>query len=95
MKRAVLLILVSCALTIGSAQSQSPVPVVVPAATSTAPVRSSTTGDTSADLTSTLKQLQQLKQANDQLIQQQTATLEQLNELQQAAEQLRIFSRRS
>jgi hypothetical protein len=41
-----------------------------------------------------IKELQELKAQNDELLKEQRATLDQLDELQKEAEQLRIFSKR-
>ena len=41
-----------------------------------------------------IKELQELKAQNDELLKDQRATLDQLDELQKEAEQLRIFSKR-
>jgi FtsZ-binding cell division protein ZapB len=45
-------------------------------------------------MAASIKELQELKAHNDELLKQQQATLDQLDELQREAEQLRIFSKR-
>jgi hypothetical protein len=81
-----------------SIHAQSPVPVVVQAATGPAITTAPKAGDVprAADSAASLmKLLQDMKAANDETIRKQTATLEQLDELQKAADQLRIFAKRS
>lgn len=74
-------------------KAQSPMPVVVPAASAV----STTKADPAAPPADAalLRQLEQMKAANEETIRKQTATLEALEQLQQAAEQLRIFARRT
>ncbi len=94
MKRAILLILICCAAPAALVKSQSPALTVAPATTVTSARTTTAVTAAPADLSATLKELQQMKTANDQLIQRQTAMLQHLDELQQGAQQLRVFSSR-
>ncbi len=82
----------------GIAKSQSPAPIIVQSANSTAVA--STTSKTAAvqnDLQSTaaaIKLLEQLKSANDEILAKQKGALQRLDELQEASDQLQIFAKR-
>ena len=77
--------------------AQSPVPVIVPAmtpaTTTTNPAAAATETDNS--LPATLKLLQEIKAANDEILAKQAATLTQLDEMEKAAQQIRIYTKRS
>jgi hypothetical protein len=96
-----LTILISLLL-LGVAGAQSPTPIVVQAAnaTNTATTATSTSSKqpaTPVDVQSipdAIKQLEQIKAANDEVLAKQKAALEKLDELQDAADQLRIFAKR-
>ena len=84
---------------LGIANAQSPAPVIVQPANSTAAATStsSKTAATSADAQSipaALKLLEQIKAGNDEVLAKQKAALQKLEELQEAADQLRIFAKR-
>ena len=92
---------------LGVARAQSPTPIVVQAANSSAPatrVLSGAEGSTSSkpaaamtdvhSIPDAIKQLEQIKAANDEVLAKQKAALEKLDELQDAADQLRIFAKR-
>lgn len=85
----------ACALALSGidAQSQTPivVPAMTPAATNPSPV---TAAVTTATEQATLKTLQALKAANDEILKQQKATLEKLEEIEKAANELRIYTKR-
>jgi hypothetical protein len=49
---------------------------------------------TTAATETSLKALEAIKAANDELLKQQTATLEKLDEIEKAANELRIYSKR-
>ena len=75
--------------------AQSPIPVIVPAATpavtsSLAPAIPENSGSIQA----ALKMLQEMKAANEETLRKQAATLQQLDELEKAAEQIRVYSKR-
>src|SRR5689334_15655472 len=97
--RAIKLFLIAglSAVVISFIHGQSPVPIVVPAASqvtaapgaAVAPV-----APNSETLQATLKMLQAMKDKNAETLQKQEAALQRLDELQQAAEQLRIYAKR-
>lgn len=75
--------------------AQSPIPVIVQAATpagmsSSAPASS----QNSTSLPAALKMLQEMKAANEETLRKQAVTLQQLDELEKAAEQLKIYTKR-
>jgi hypothetical protein len=87
------------ALTLGTtAKAQSPAPIIVQAATSTAASKStSQVSAPAADLQSlavAIKALEDIRAANEDVLAKQKATLEKLDELHQVAEQLQIFAKR-
>jgi hypothetical protein len=67
------------------------VPAMTPAKTTQSPV---TAAVTTTSTQTTLKALQALKAANDEILKQQTATLEKLDEIEKAANEMRIYSKR-
>jgi glucosamine 6-phosphate synthetase-like amidotransferase/phosphosugar isomerase protein len=75
---------------IGVAQTSEPTPVMLQAAT---PVPAEDAKQ-QAEMAENIKQLQELKAQNDEILKQQQAALETLDELQKDAEQLRIYSKR-
>jgi len=87
---------------LGVASAQSPAPIIVQAAnaTNTATTATSTSSKPAASGTDAhsipdaIKQLEQIKAANDEVLAKQKAALEKLDELQDAADQLRIFAKR-
>jgi hypothetical protein len=81
--------MLACAV-IGVAQTSEPMPVTLQAATP-APAEDA---KQQAEMAGNIKQLQELKAQNDEILKQQQATLEALDELQKDAEQIRIFSKR-
>ncbi len=98
MMRAVILISL---LMLGVAGAQSPAPIVVQAANATTATTATSTSSKSAaapvdpqSIPAAIKQLEQIKAANDEVLAKQKAALERLDELQDAADQLRIFAKR-
>jgi len=90
--RALILSLFTVAILISNAVAQTPKPVVVPAMTpAQTPVAAAVT--TAANQT-TLKALQAMKAANDEIMKQQTETLQRLDEVEKAANDIRIYSKR-
>ena len=87
---------------LGVAGAQSPAPIVVQAANATntattATSASSKPASATVDVQSipdAIKQLEQIKAANEEVLAKQKAALEKLDELQDAADQLRIFAKR-
>lgn len=86
-------------LAVGIANAQSPAPVIVQAANSTAATASASSkaAASAPDVQSTadaIKVLEKIKAGNDEVLAKQKAALEKLEELQDAADQLRIFAKR-
>jgi hypothetical protein len=75
--------------------AQSPMPVIVPAAT---PLVTSShappTSENSGAIQAALKMLQEMKATNEETLRKQAATLQQLDDLEKAADQIRIYSKR-
>ena len=72
-------------MSIFSAKAQSPAPVVVPALSPAVD---------SVLLPLTIKMLQEMKAANEEMLKKQEAALQKLDELQKAADEVKIFSKR-
>ena len=81
--------MLACAV-IGVAQTAEPTPVTLHAATPP-PAEDA---KQQAEMAENIKQLQELKAQNDEVLKQQQAALESLDEMQKEAEQLRIYSKR-
>lgn len=86
---------------LGAASAQSPAPIIVQAANpSSATTATSTSAKADAapvdtqSIPTAIKQLEQIKANNDEVLAKQKAALEKLDELQDAADQLRIFAKR-
>ena len=90
---------------LGVAAAQSPTPIIVQAANGVAPSAANTNATTTSPKTAAapiddqsvpaaIKQLEQIKAANDEVLAKQKAALEKLDALQDAADQLRIFAKR-
>ena len=94
--RTLILSLVAGALVISTADAQTPKPIVVPAMTPTTTIVQSpaTVAVTTAATQTTLKALQGMKAANDEILKQQAATLEKLDEIEKAANEIRIYTKR-
>lgn len=80
------------------AQTLSPTPIIVqaakPAVTTTTAATSTVSGAASS-LPTSIKALQEMKSANDELLIKQRAALEKLDEVEKAAQQLKIYSKRT
>jgi len=88
-------------LCLGVAGAQSPAPIVVQAANAPAVTTATSTSSKPAasatdvhSIPDAIKQLEQIKAANDEVLAKQKAALEKLDELQGEADQLRIFAKR-
>jgi hypothetical protein len=81
--------MLACAI-LGVAQTAEPTPITLHAATP-APAEDA---KQQAEMAENIKQLQELKAQNDEILKQQQAALEALDEMQKEAEQLRIYSKR-
>jgi hypothetical protein len=94
MRATILSILVSVALA-GTLPAQSPMPVIVQAATpAVTPARASSAQDRAISGQTALKMLQEMKAANEETLRKQAATLQQLDELEKTAEQIKIYAKR-
>ena len=94
--RATILFLLLSAPACVAVSAQSPSPIIVQAASSLA-AKSTTSAPVAADgqsIPDAIKQLEQIKTANDEVLTKQKAALQRLDELQDAADQLRIFAKR-
>ena len=92
--RALILSLFTIAIIASRSVAQSPVPVVVPAMTPK-PVQTPVAAAVNTAATqTTIKALQAMKAANEEILKQQTATLEKLDEAEKAANEIRIYSKR-
>jgi len=92
--RLVIFSVLAAALVISTSSAQTPMPIVVPAMTPTTAQGPAAAAVTTAATQTTLKALQAIKAANDEILKQQTATLEKLDELEKAANEIRIYSKR-
>jgi hypothetical protein len=89
-------LLAVAAVSLIAAQAQTPSQnlVIVQAATAATPAPPPPVQEANS-ISATLKTLQQVKAANQDVLKKQRATLEQLDEMQKAADQLRIFAHRA
>jgi hypothetical protein len=93
--RALLLSILAATMIVSLGRAQTPIPVVVPAMTpATAAPSPVTAAVTTASTQTTLKALQAIKAANDEILKQQAATLEKLEEMEKTAQEIRIYSKR-
>jgi hypothetical protein len=94
--RTLILSLLAGAIVFSSAEAQSPTPIVIQAITPGTTTKQSpvTAGVTTSATETTLKALQAMKAANDEILKQQTATLEKLDEIEKAANEIRIYTKR-
>ena len=93
--RSLFLSLILAALLVFTAGAQTPMPIIVPAMTPATTAQSPVTAAvTTTSTQTTLKALQALKAANDEILKQQAATLEKLDEIEKAANEIRIYTKR-
>ncbi|MFN2623476.1 MAG: hypothetical protein ABR611_11580 [Chthoniobacterales bacterium] len=92
--RAVILSVIAAALVVSTSDAQTPMPIVVPAMTPTTAQSPAAAAVTTAATQTTLRALQAIKAANDEILKQQTATLEKLDEIEKAANEIRIYTKR-
>jgi hypothetical protein len=76
---------------ISVAQTSEPTPVTMSVEPTPAPAEAARE---QAEIAANIKELQELKAQNDEILKQQQAALDTLEELQKDAEQIRIFSKR-
>ena len=93
--RSVFIISIFAALSIFAAKAQSPKPIIVQAASATAPASAVAVPDNSALLQTAIKSLQEARAANSETLKKQEAVLEQLDGMQKNASQLKIFAHRT
>lgn len=75
--------------------AQTPMPVIVPAMTPATTPAAVTAGVSEAATQATLKALQAIKAANEEILKQQAATLLKLEEMEKAANDIRMYTKRS
>ena len=93
--RTLLLSILTAAMVGSICHAQSPMPVVVPAMTPATTAQSPVTAAvTTASTQATLKVLQAIKAANEEILKQQVATLQKLDEIEKAAQEIRIYTKR-
>ena len=94
--RTLFLSILAAATVVSSGHAQSPISIVVPAMTPATTTGQSpvTAAVTTASTQTTLKALQAIKAANDEILKQQAATLEKLDEIEKAAQEIRIYTKR-
>jgi hypothetical protein len=93
--RTFILSFVTLVLFVSIGSAQSPLPIVVPAATPATTEQSQvSTAVATTAMQTTLKVLQAMKAANDEILKQQAATLQKLDEMEKAAQEMRIYSKR-
>ena len=94
MRTTILSVLIAIA-SVSVSSAQTPAPIVVQAVNPTATTKSAApAGVTTASTETTLKALQAIKAANEEILKAQAATLEKLDEMEKAANELRIYSKR-
>ena len=93
--RAVVLSILTALVFVSLSEAQSPSPIVVPAMTPATNTHSAASaGVTTASTQATLKVLQAMKAANEEILKQQAATLQKLDEVEKAANDIRIYTKR-
>ena len=93
--RALILSLLAAVSLVSISDAQSPMPVIVPAMTPATTAKGPAAPDNSASSNqATLKALQAMKAANEEILKQQAATLQKLDELEKAANEIRIYTKR-
>jgi hypothetical protein len=92
--RALTLSFIAAAILVSNGVAQTPMPVVVPAMTPATSQSPAAAAVTTAATQATLKALQAIKAANDEILKQQAATLEKLDEAEKAANEIRINTKR-
>ena len=85
---------IAAAILVSNSVAQTPMPVVVPAMTPATSQTPAAAAVTSAATQTTLKALQAVKAANDEILKQQAATLEKLEQIEKAANEIRIYTKR-
>ncbi|HZE13989.1 MAG TPA: hypothetical protein VE086_09540 [Chthoniobacterales bacterium] len=92
--RILILSIAAASIVISTSDAQTPMPIVVPAMTPASIQKPAAAAVTTAATQTTLKALQAIKAANEEILKQQTATLEKLDEIEKTANEIRIYSKR-
>ena len=79
---------------IGIAQTSEPTPLVIPTQPTPAPADAAKEQAEQAELAADIKELQELKAQNNEILKDQQAALDVLEQLEKDADQLRIYSKR-
>jgi hypothetical protein len=78
---------------IGIAQTSEPTPVTLPPQPAPAPAAADAAKE-QAEMAANIKELQELKAQNEELLKQQQAALDTLEQLEKDADQIKIYSKR-
>ena len=92
--RTLILSLAAAAIVLSTTEAQTPMPIIVPAMTPATTKSPAAAAVTTASAQTTLKALQAMKAANDEILKQQEATLQKLDEIEKAANEIRIYTKR-
>jgi hypothetical protein len=94
--RPLIVSVIGLTLAISAINAQSPTPIIIPAMTPATTTNQSpvTAAVSTATSQATLKTLQALKAANEEILKQQKATLEKLDEVEKVANEIRIYTKR-
>jgi len=79
---------------IGIAQTSEPTPLVIPTQPTPAPADAAREQAEQAELAADIKELQELKAQNNEILKDQQVALDVLEQLEKDADQLRIYSKR-
>jgi len=79
---------------IGIAQTSEPTPLVIPTQPTPAPADAAKEQAEQAELAADIKELQELKAQNNEILNDQQVALDVLEQLEKDADQLRIYSKR-
>ena len=79
---------------IGIAQTSEPTPLVIPTQPTPAPADAAKEQAEQAELAADIKELQELKAQNSEILKDQQVALDVLEQLEKDADQLRIYSKR-
>jgi hypothetical protein len=92
--RTLIFSVIAAATLVSTSNAQTPMPIIVPAMTPASAQSPAAAAVTTAATQTTLKALQAIKAANDEILKQQTATLQKLDEIEKAANEIRVYSKR-
>lgn len=93
--RTFILSVLTAVFVVSISDAQTPMPVIVPAMTPATTAQSPVAAAvTTTSTQTTLKALQAIKAANEEILKQQEATLQKLDEIEKAAQEIRIYTKR-